>query len=90
MAKTDGDLRDTPIRDGAVTDYDRAHLQAYLRLLDAAAARADWREAASLVLGLDVDRDPDAARRIHDVHLDRARWMAAAGYRDLLKAGLGG
>ncbi len=82
---TDGDLRDTPIRDDAVTPYDHAHLQAYLRLLDAAAAHADWQEAASRILGLDVAADPARARRIHDVHLDRARWMASAGYRDLLK-----
>ena len=82
---TDGALRDTPIRDREVTGYDQAHLQAYLRLLDAAAAHADWREAAALVLGLDVAADPARARRIHDVHLDRARWMARAGYRELLK-----
>lgn len=80
----EGDLRDTPILDREVTDYDRAHLQAYLRLLDAAAAGADWREAAALILGLDVARDPQAARRIFDVHLERARWMASAGYRHLL------
>ena len=82
---TNGDLRDTPIRDREVTAYDRAHLQAYLRLLDAAAAHAPWREAAALVLGLDVAADPARARRIHDVHLERARWMAHAGYRDLLR-----
>lgn len=82
---TNGDLRDTPICDCEITDYDRAHLQAYLRLLDADAARADWREAASLVLGLDVAADPQRAQRIHKAHLDRARWMASAGYRDLLK-----
>jgi len=82
---TNGDLRDTPIRDREVTAYDHAHLQVYLRLLDAAAARADWREAAALVLGLDVAADPARARRVHDVHLARARWMAQAGYRDLLR-----
>jgi hypothetical protein len=82
---TDGDLRDTPIRDREVTAYDHAHLQAYLRLLDAAAAHADWREAAALVLGLDVAADPERARCVHDVHLERARWMAQAGYRDLLR-----
>ena len=27
----------------------------------------------------------ERARRIHDVHLERARWMAQAGYRDLLQ-----
>ena len=78
-----GDLRDEPIGDPEVTDYDRAHLQAYLRLLDADAAHADWREAASFVLGLDVDKDPVRAKRIHQVHLDRARWMSASGYRQL-------
>ncbi|MGD6771246.1 DUF2285 domain-containing protein, partial [Staphylococcus arlettae] len=81
---TDAGLRETPICEPQVTDYDRAHLQAYLRLLDAAAARADWREAARVILELDVTADPERARRIHDAHLDRARWMAAAGYRDLL------
>lgn len=82
---TDSELRDTPIRDREVTAYDHAHLQAYLRLLDAAAAHADWREAAALVLGLDVTADVERARRIHDVHLERARWMAQAGYRALLQ-----
>ncbi|MDR6624497.1 DNA -binding domain-containing protein [Caulobacter segnis] len=85
MVMIDGDLRDTPIQDGEVTPYDRAHMQAYLRLLDAAAAHADWREAAALVLGLDVEADAQRARRIHDIHLERARWMASAGYRHILK-----
>ena len=79
-----GELRDTPICDQQITDYDRAHLQDYLRLLDAAAAHADWREAAALILELDVTADPEAARRIHGVHLARARWMAETGYRHLL------
>jgi hypothetical protein len=82
---TKGQLRETPIDDREVTPYDHAHRLDYLRLLDAAAARADWREAAALVLGLDVAADPDRARRIHEIHLERARWMASAGYRDLLK-----
>jgi hypothetical protein len=78
------ELRATPIRDARITDYDRAHRLAYLRLLDAAAAHADWREAAAVVLGLDVQADPQAAQRIHEVHLERARWMAVSGYRELL------
>lgn len=81
---TDHDLRDEPPSDERLTDYDRAHLQIYIRLLDAVAAQADWREAAALVLGLDVAADPQRARRIHDSHLDRARWMSDAGYRLLL------
>jgi len=79
----DGDLRDQPICDDAITDYDRARLQTYLRLLDAAAAGADWREAAAVILDLDVAADPERARRVHQVHLDRARWMSAYGFAQL-------
>jgi len=62
-----GDLRDTPIDDPVVTSYDHAHLLVYLRLLDAAAARADWREAAqsrvSFVGGSHVARHLSVAVR---------------------------
>ena len=78
------DLREEPPCEERPTAYDRAHRQTYVRLLDADAARADWREAATLILGLDVDADPGRARRIHDKHLERARWMSQAGYRGLL------
>lgn len=81
----DADLRDEPICDTQVTDYDRAHLQAYIRLLDADAAHADWREAAAVILGLDVSADPGRARRIHQIHLERARWMSRTGYRALAR-----
>jgi len=70
-----------------VTAYDRAHKVIYLRLLDAAADGAHWREVARIVLGLDPDGDPDRAQRTHDSHLARARWMTEAGYRDLLRQG---
>lgn len=79
------DLRDTPPCEARVTAYDRAHLQAYVRLLDAAAAQADWREAAALILSLDVQADPVRARRVHDAHLERARWMSAIGYQGLAR-----
>ncbi len=69
----------------ALTDYDRAHLAAYLRLLDADAEGAPWEDVARLVLGLDPAADPDGARRCHRAHLDRARWVAARGYRDILR-----
>jgi hypothetical protein len=68
-----------------LTDFDRAHLRAYLRLLDAEAAGADWRQAAQVVLGLDVEADLARARLIHDRYLARARWMAEHGYRQLLR-----
>jgi hypothetical protein len=77
-------LLDQPPNAAGVTAYDLSHKVIYLRLLDAAAEGADWRDVARIVLGLDPDCDPDRARRIHDSHLARARWMTEAGYRDLL------
>jgi hypothetical protein len=68
-----------------LTDYDRSHLATYLRLLDAADEGAPWDEVARLVLGLDPSRDTEGARRIHDSHLARARWISDQGYRDLLQ-----
>ena len=47
-------LADAPPAGNHVTDYDRSHVKIYLRLLDAAAEGADWKEVAALVLGLDV------------------------------------
>ena len=83
MAKIDKPQFDAPPLSNHVTDYDHAHTIIYLRLLDAAADQADWREAARIVLGLDVDGDPQRARRVHDAHLARARWMTTTGYREL-------
>lgn len=84
---TTAKILDAPPDEARVTDYDLAHRVIYLRLLDAAAEGADWREVARVVLGLDPDRDPERAQRIHDSHLARARWMTEAGYKDLLRRG---
>jgi hypothetical protein len=70
-----------------LTDYDRRHAVTYLRLLDAEAAGADWREVAAIVLGVRSDADPDHAEAMHSSHLQRARWLRDAGYRDLLASG---
>lgn len=67
-----------------LTPYDESHLIDYLRLLDADSARADWREAAALILGIDPAREPDRARAMHASHLARARWMTEVGYAHLL------
>lgn len=80
----DSPLLDEPPADADVTDYDLAHASHYLRLLDAAAEKADWREAATLVLGLDCDAAPDHAWHVHETHLERARWMTREGYQHLL------
>lgn len=83
-------LEDVPPWGDCVTSYDHAHRITYLRLLDAHAEQADWREVASIVLGLDPQQEPERARRVHDAHLARARWMTDHGYRDLLQHGFPG
>ena len=80
----DAQLAEAPPASDHVTTYDLDHTKIYLRLLDAAAEGADWREVSSVVLGLDPHRDPERANRVYAAHLERARWMTRAGYRDLL------
>lgn len=75
---------DEPPESAVLTEYDREHVSLYARLLDAAAENADWQEAASVLFGLDSKLDPERARRVHDTHLARARWITEHGYRDLL------
>ncbi|MBH5396309.1 DUF2285 domain-containing protein [Bradyrhizobium sp. CNPSo 4010] len=70
-----------------LTPYDKEHAVAYMRLLDADAEMADWREISRIVLGLDPTAEPDRARRTFESHLRRAKWLAAKGYRDLLRSG---
>ena len=68
-----------------VNAYDEQHFVTYLRLLDADAEGADWREVVAIVFGLDAAREPDRAKVVHDSHLARARWMTETGYRHLLE-----
>lgn len=74
-----------PPQGEGVTSYDERHLVTYLRLLDADDEGADWREAVSIIFGLDPDAEPEKAKSVHESHLARARWMTESGYRDLLK-----
>lgn len=78
---------DTPPVSDHLTDYDRRHAKLYLRLLDAAAENADWREVAGILFGIDAGAEPDRARRVYDAHLERARWMTRKGYRELVDWG---
>ncbi len=71
----------------ALTTYDEQHVITYLRLLDADAESADWREIAKLVLHIDPDREPERAQHAFESHLARARWMVEHGYRHLLHGG---
>jgi len=63
-----------------LTTYDEEHLMTYLRLLDADAEGADWREVARVVLHLDPEHETGRARRAFDGHLSRAKWMTEQGY----------
>jgi hypothetical protein len=83
MTKTD--FQDRPPNSDRLTAYDESHLITYIRLLDADAEGADWREAVEIIFGLDPARDSERARIVHESHLARARWMTTAGYRQLLR-----
>ncbi len=83
---------DPPVADSAPTDavltgYDEQHLVTYMRLLDAEAETADWREVARIVLHIDPAQEPGRARHAWETHLARARWMTEHGYRHLLRGG---
>lgn len=78
---------DHPPQDAELTGYDRKHIKLYMRVLDAATEGVDWREAVSVIFGVDPNVEPERARHIHDSHLARARWMSEHGYRELLRAG---
>ena len=84
-APSDPPIAETAPTDTQITDYDRAHLPTYLRLLDAESDGAPWDEVARIVLDLDPEREPDRARRVHDTHLARAHWLTEHGYRHLLR-----
>lgn len=68
-----------------LTDYDRAHLALYLRLLDAEADGATHDDMARIVLGIDPRGEPQRAKKAVVSHLRRALWMTEHGYRDLLR-----
>ena len=78
-------FEDRPPQLDRVSPYDERHLASYIRLLDAAAEGADWREAVAVIFGLDPNKEPERAKIVHDSHLARARWMTEKGYRHLLE-----
>jgi hypothetical protein len=83
----DPDVADTAPSDSVLTVYDEEHIITYLRMLDANAEGADWREVTRIVLHLDSDREPDRARKAFESHLLRAKWMSGHGYQQLLLGG---
>ncbi len=86
----DPDVADVAPAGPDLTGYDEQHFITYLRLLDADAEGADWREVANIVLHIDPNREPERAKRTWESHLARAKWMTQSGYRHLLKRTAGG
>jgi Uncharacterized conserved protein (DUF2285) len=82
-----------PVVDGVapaasiLTGYDQRHAITYLRLLDAEAEGADWKEVARIVLRINPAQEPERARRAWESHLARARWMTEHGWEHLLRGG---
>jgi Uncharacterized conserved protein (DUF2285) len=70
-----------------LTVYDEEQAVTYMRMLDADAEGADWREVARIVLNIDHEQEPERARRTFDSHLARAKWVSNVGYKQLLRRG---
>jgi hypothetical protein len=58
MPPLNPDVADFAPSNPALTAYDDEHIITYVRLLDADAAGADWREVARIVLHIDPKREP--------------------------------
>jgi hypothetical protein len=72
----DPDVADLALSEPALTVYDKEHAITYVRMLDADAEGADWREVARIVLHIHPDRELDRARQAFESHLARAKWAA--------------
>jgi hypothetical protein len=81
----DPDVADVAPTDPDLTVYDEEHVLTYLRILDAAADNADWRDVARLILHIDPAKQPVRARTAYEMHLARARWMSSHGHKMLLR-----
>ncbi len=75
----DPDVVDVAPNASTLTAYDEQHVVTYMRLLHAESEKADWREAARLVLHIDPEHEPDRARNCYQSHLARAKWLTEHG-----------
>ncbi|MDO5703793.1 MAG: DUF2285 domain-containing protein [Paracoccus sp. (in: a-proteobacteria)] len=76
---------EAPVSD-KITAYDEQHYVTYLRLLDASAEEADWKEVARIVLRRDPDAEELRTYRCWQSHLARAEWMTRKGYKQMLRS----
>ncbi|MBN9567016.1 MAG: DUF2285 domain-containing protein [Alphaproteobacteria bacterium] len=82
------DFLDQPPAGAKLTAYDEAHLKLYVRLLDANAQKADWREIVEVLFGFDAEAEPERALLVYTAHLERAKWMTENGFCELLQGRL--
>ena len=68
MPQPDSSIADLAPSEPQLTPYDQRHAVTYIRLLDAEADNADWREVARIVLQIDPALEPDRARRAFESH----------------------
>ena len=77
----DPDVADVAPTDSVLTVYDEEHVITYLRMLDADAEGADWREVAQIVLHINPELEHDRARRAFDTppdprQMDDGAWIS--------------
>ena len=81
----DPDVDDEAPTGDTITVYDERHYVTYLRLLDAKAEGADWKEVAQIVLHRDPVAEELRTYRCWQSHLERAQWLSREGYRKILE-----
>lgn len=81
----DPDVEDEAPIGNDITPYDEQHFVTYMRLLDAKAEGADWKEVAEIVLHRDPVVEELRTRRCWLSHLERAQWLSREGYKRILE-----
>lgn len=83
MVKIESVVADHAPKANQLTPYDETRLCLYLRLLDAEAEGADWREVTRMILNRDPAEEPERSHLCWSTHLTRAHWIAAKCYSEL-------
>ena len=81
----DPDVADEAPSAPTITPYDEQHYVTYMRLLDASRDKADWAEAARIILHRDPVTEEARTLRCWESHLARAQWLSKGGYRRILE-----
>ncbi|NKX66377.1 hypothetical protein HEP89_19810 [Labrenzia sp. 5N] len=67
----------------SITQYDLEHFSLFMNLLSVSSDGANELEIAQSIFELDLDGDPEIARKMVRSHLDRANWILLEGYKEL-------